>query len=112
MYDVVIVGGGPAGLSAATILGRCRRTVLLCDDGKYRNEASRALHGYLSRDGIHPAELRRIGREQLERYEIECRTVRVTSARCIDAGFELELEGGERVTSRKLLLATGVVDTL
>jgi thioredoxin reductase len=112
MYDVVIVGGGPAGLSAATILGRCRRTVLLCDDGKYRNQASRALHGYLSRDGIHPAELRRIGREQLERYEIECRSVRVTSARCMDDGFELELEGGERVTSRKLLLATGVMDTL
>jgi thioredoxin reductase len=112
MYEVIIVGGGPAGLSAATILGRCRRQVLLCDDGQYRNECSRGLYGFLSRDGIHPAELRRIAREQLERYGIEHRVVHVKDARCIDHGFELSLEDGERVCCRKLLLATGVVDQL
>ena len=56
MYDVVIVGAGPAGLSAALMLGRCRRSVLVCDTGKPRNRFSHAMHGYLSRDGIDPAE--------------------------------------------------------
>jgi thioredoxin reductase len=112
MYDVVIVGGGPAGLSAATILGRARRRVLVCDDGRYRNEASGALHGFLSRDGMHPAELRRIGREQLLRYEVELRTVRVTAARPVERGFEVTLADGAQLKCRKLLLATGVEDKL
>ena len=112
MYDVVIVGGGPAGLSAATILGRARRRVLVCDDGRYRNDVSGALHGFLSRDGMHPAELRRIGREQLERYEVEVRSVRVTAARAVERGFELTLADGARLGCRKLLLATGVEDKL
>ena len=112
MYDVIIVGGGPAGLSAATVLGRCRRKVLLLDDGQYRNYASLAVHGFLTRDGIHPAELRRIGREQLQRYEVEYRTEHVRAARCAEGGFELELEDGSGARCRKLLLATGVVDRL
>jgi len=112
LYDVIIVGGGPAGLSAATILGRCRRRVMVCDDGRYRNEASQALHGFLSRDGIHPAELRRIGREQLARYDVEFRSVHVKAARCLGDHFELELEDGSTAACRKLLLATGVADRL
>jgi len=112
MYDVIIVGGGPAGLSAATILGRCRRRVLLCDDGRYRNDASRALHGYLTRDGVHPAELRRIGREQLARYDIEIRNIRVTHAEIQEGRFELTLEDDSRLLCRRLLLATGVVDKI
>jgi thioredoxin reductase len=112
MYDVIIVGGGPAGLSAATILGRCRRTVLLCDDGQYRNDGSLELHGFLSRDGIHPAELRRIGREQLERYEVEFRAERVTSAKSSQGSFEIAFGDGSSATCRKLLLATGVRDVL
>src|SRR5215469_5789455 len=108
MYDVVIVGGGPAGLSAATILDRCRRRVLVCDDGRYRNEASSALHGFLSRDGIHPAELRRIGREQLARYDVDYREDHVASAVCLKQGFELTLADDSRLICRMLLLATGV----
>jgi thioredoxin reductase len=110
MYDVIIVGGGPAGLSAATILGRCRRRVLLCDDGRYRNAASHAIHGFLSRDGIDPAEFRRIAREQLMPYGIECRAIRVTRASRTGDGFEVTLEGGAVERARHLLLATGVVD--
>ena len=67
-YDVVIVGGGPAGLSAALTLGRARKRVLLCDAGVRRNAAARHVNGFLTRDGTPPAELRRIGREQLGAY--------------------------------------------
>lgn len=112
MYDVIIVGGGPAGLSAATVLGRCRRSVLLCDDGRYRNAASHALHAFLTRDGIDPAELRRIGREQLNQYGVECRAVRVTAAGRTDGGFEVVLADDSRLAARHLLLATGVVDCI
>ena len=68
-YDTIIVGGGPAGLSAALVLGRCLRRVLLCDSGRYRNERSRAVNCFLSRDGIPPAQLLECAREQLRRYD-------------------------------------------
>lgn len=113
MYDVIIVGGGPAGLSAALILGRCRRRVLVCDAGNPRNAASHALHGFLTRDGIAPAELLRLGREQLAPYDsVEFREGQVTKARCVDDEFEVTLGDGTSIRSRKLLLATGVVDHL
>jgi thioredoxin reductase len=111
-FDVVIVGGGPAGLSAALVLGRCRRSVLLCDDGQPRNARSRSLHGFLSRDGVHPAELLKIAREQLLIYRtVEVREAHVVDGRRSDGGFELTV-GGETVACRKLLLATGVCDNL
>ena len=111
MYDVIIVGGGPAGLSAALILGRCRRRVLICDSGNPRNAKSHALHGFLTRDGIPPADLLRIGREQLQPYEsVEFRECNVTDASRLDDRFEVTLSDGTRLSSRKLLLATGVVD--
>jgi thioredoxin reductase len=114
VYDVVIVGAGPAGLSAALMLGRCRRTVLVCDTGKPRNAASLALHGFLTRDGIRPSEFLQIGRRELEQYDtVEFRNVAVTGAGCDSDGcFAVLLEGHEQVRCRKLLLATGVVDNL
>ncbi len=112
MFDVIIVGAGPAGLSAALILGRCRRSVLVCDAGLPRNAASRALHGYLTRDGIEPADMLRIGREQLRPYaNVHLRSDKVTEARRVGDGFEITVDD-EVVSSRKLLLATGVVDHL
>jgi thioredoxin reductase len=111
VLDVLIVGAGPAGLSAALVLGRSRRQVVVCDHGRPRNAASRALHGYLTRDGIPPRELLKIGREQLRTYEtVEIRNVQVTGARNVAGGFEATLADGERLVARKLLLATGLVD--
>lgn len=113
MYDVIIVGAGPAGLNAALILGRCRRRVLVCDSGHPRNVASSGLNGFLSRDGIKPAELRRIGREQLGIYtSVEIRDIEVSDVEQVDGRFNVVLADGTRVLSRKLLLATGVVDNV
>ena len=114
MYDVVIVGAGPAGLSAALVLGRCRRSVLVCDNGHPRNEASRAMHGYLTRDGMPPLEFLRLAREELAQYTtVEIRDVTVTDARCgPNSRFETTFENGETVESRKLLIATGVRDNV
>ena len=113
VWDVIVVGGGPAGLSAALMLGRCRRRVLVCDAGPKRNRASRALHGFLTRDGMAPAELLRIARAQLRRYPtVERREARVTGLRRRGRLFEATLARGARVASRRVLLATGVVDEL
>lgn len=112
MYDVIIVGAGPAGLSAALILGRCRRSVLVCDSEEYRNASSRSMHGYLTRDGIEPGEFLRIGREQLEPYGVELRNAKVTDARRNDTGYELTLNNEKHELCKKLLLATGVVDKI
>jgi thioredoxin reductase len=113
LLDVIVVGAGPAGLSGALILGRCRRRVLVLDDGHPRNAAACALHGFLSRDGIAPGELLHIGREQLRPYTtVELRHAEVTAAERGDHRFTVTLRGGERCDSRFLLLATGVVDDI
>ena len=113
MYDVVIVGAGPAGLSAALVLGRCSRKVLVCDNGHPRNEASHAMHGYLSRDGVPPREFLRLAREELKPYTtVSLRDVTVVDARCDDNRFLTVLETGETIESRKLLIATGVRDNV
>ncbi|HEX6483378.1 MAG TPA: NAD(P)/FAD-dependent oxidoreductase [Ktedonobacteraceae bacterium] len=110
---MVIVGAGPAGLSAALILGRCRRHVLICDTGKHRNAPSQALHGFLTRDGIAPDEFLRLGYDQLRTYDtLEFRHIKVIDAAREDNSFRVTLEDGTCVTSRKLLLATGIVDEL
>lgn len=107
--DVVVVGGGPAGLSAALILGRVRRRVLLLDTDAPANAVSKAMHGFLSRDGTPPAEVRRVAVEQLEPYEtVERRSVAARSAGRVSRGFEIALADGAVVTARRLLLAHGM----
>jgi thioredoxin reductase len=112
MFDVVVVGGGPAGLSAALMLGRCRRRVLVLDLGQPRNRRSHALHGYLSRDGVPPAELIARGREELVAYGIELRTIGATGATLDGDHYRIALSDGSDARARYLLLATGVIDDL
>jgi thioredoxin reductase len=113
-WDVIIVGGGPAGLSAALTLGRCRRRVLVCDAGRYRNRASRHMHSFLSRDGISPKDFLVTAREQLAPYDcVELRLpATVVAAEKQEPTFHVTLDDGRHEHCRKILLATGVVDEL
>jgi thioredoxin reductase len=110
-WDVVIAGAGPAGLSAALILGRARRRVMLCDTGTPRSWASKQMHAYLSRDGISPAAFLERGRAELARYpNVRLNAVAVERAQALAAGgFDVTC-GRQRVRCRKLLIATGLFD--
>ncbi|QTG81202.1 NAD(P)/FAD-dependent oxidoreductase [Arthrobacter crystallopoietes] len=108
-YDVVIIGGGVAGLSAALVLGRARRKVAVVDSGTPRNQLASHAHGFLTRDGTAPAELLRLAREEVRGYGvdlIEATVVDVTEARVA------VLRDGSRVSGRHLILATGLRDVL
>lgn len=106
------MGAGPAGLSCALVLGRCRRDVLVIDDGRPRNAPSPAAHGYFTRDGATPAELIAAGRAQLEPYGIEAACDTVLRAERERDGFLLITRAGARHRARYLVLATGLVDEL
>lgn len=111
--DVIVVGGGPGGLSAALALGRSAKRVLLCDAGAPRNSAAENMHGFVTRDGIAPTEFRRIAREQLRPYAVTTKEVGVTSIEQMpDGGFEVMLSDGTAVSCRRLLFTLGMVDEL
>jgi thioredoxin reductase len=110
-YDVVIVGAGPAGLSAALMLGRCRRRVVVIDDAAPRNRAATATHGFLTRDGTPPSELLGLGRADLTKYKtVHLRSGTVISAAGVRGAFAARCSDGRTFKGRRLLIATGVVD--
>lgn len=114
-YEVVIVGGGPAGLSAALVLARACRTVAVIDAGTPRNDASPGVHAFLSRDGILPADLKKISRKQIAQYPDTTfinQPVRHIRAANSEGGFQVALNGGETINAQVVMLATGMNDEL
>jgi thioredoxin reductase len=112
MYDAIIIGGGPAGLSAALVLARARRSVLVCDNGRQRNRWSRAMHGYLTRDGISPRDFIKLAQAEASGYGVEIQHTTVRNARRVDDVFEIAIEDDTTCRGRRLLIATGVADKL
>jgi thioredoxin reductase len=108
-YDVLVVGGGAAGLNAALMLGRARRRVVVVDGGSPRNAPAEHMHGFLSRDGLPPSELLKIGREELAGYGVEVLEDEVSA---LEPGFTARLASGRELTARRVLVATGVHDDL
>lgn len=111
-YDVAIIGGGAAGLSAAQTLGRSRRSVVVIDAGEPRNAPADAMHNFLSRDGMNPLELLEQGRAELLKYGVEIIDGPALDARREALGFTVTLGDGTKITARRLILATGLKDQL
>lgn len=111
-FDVVVVGGGAAGLSGAMTLGRSRRRVLVVDAGEPRNAPAGHAHNYLGREGVPPLDLLADGRAEVEAYGVEVTHDRVTAVTRTDHGFVATTGSGREVTARRVLITTGVVDEL
>lgn len=113
VIDCAIIGGGPAGLNAALMLGRARRKVIVFDDNKPRNAVTQESHGFITRDGVKPDEFRAIGQKEIRKYpSVEMQSVRIEAVTKQGANFELAAANGERFEARNILLATGFQELL
>ncbi|AKU16651.1 NAD(P)/FAD-dependent oxidoreductase [Luteipulveratus mongoliensis] len=111
-YDVLVIGGGAAGLSAALTLGRMRRSALVVDAGEPRNAPAAHMQAFLSRDGLPPRELLEIGRREVKSYGVEIADDRVTEIAQVPGGFEARTASGRQVRARRVVLALGLRDVL
>jgi len=112
-WDVIVAGGGAAGLSAALMLGRARRRVLVIDAGKPRNRFATHMHGMLGHEGLDPAELLRRGRAEVAQYAVDVRTGTVERVEAGESSISVVLgDADETLTARALVVATGITDDL
>jgi len=111
-FDVIVIGGGAAGLSGALILAQARRRILVLGAGEPRNAPAAGVHGFLSRDGISPTELIELGAAEVTRYGGTILHARASSARREEQGFAVGTDDGQVFTARRLLITTGLVDEL
>jgi thioredoxin reductase len=113
VMDCVIIGGGPAGLNAALVLGRARRTVILFDNNAPRNAVTAESHGFITRDGISPVEFRKIAHQDIAKYpSVQLRNVKIVEVSKRGEVFELLTEQGDTVQAKKIILATGLKEIL
>lgn len=113
ILDCAVIGGGPAGLNAALVLGRSRRKTILFDENKPRNAVTSESHGFITRDGINPQEFKRIAQEELRSYpDVRIKKQRVHRIYKENTLFQLETENGEVYSSKKIILATGFKEVL
>src|SRR3954451_22841229 len=111
-YDVIIIGGGAAGLSAALVLSRARRRTVVIDAGDPRNAPAAHMQGFLSRDGMPPQQLLAAGRKEVQQYGGTIVRGRVIRARRRLHGFDVLLDTAQALTSRRVLVTTGLRDEL
>src|SRR5687768_10260342 len=112
-YEAAIIGGSSAGLAAALTLGRFGRRTIVLDNGSPRNKPTAHAHNFFTRDGVPPSELLRIAREQLVPYtSVELHNLTISSAEKTEGGFQLTADTGERIQAKKIIITTGVKDTM
>ena len=110
-YDAIVIGAGAAGLSAALVLGRARRRVLVLDGGPPRNAPAAHVNGYLGVDGLSPLELLEVGRTQVEKLGVEVREGAASHVEAVDGGFAVRV-GADELHGKRLVLASGITDSL